>query len=198
MRLNFTHNYILENEYVRLEPLQNDHLEGLFKISQDTSIWTYFFEGGTDKKSLIDYITVAINKRKEAKEYPFTIFDKTTQQFAGSTRFYEYSFELKNVRLGHTWLGLDFQGKKINKNVKYLLFEFAFETLNLERIGLGAYSDNYKSINAMKSVGCVEEGVLRNLFPSLAGNGRTDAILFSILKQDWFSSVKNELKTKIL
>ena len=197
MILNFFDDYVLENERVRLIPLQKNHIEDLIQISSDESIWTYFFEHGKDLESLTAYVESAITNRELNKEYPFVIYDKAKDKYAGSTRLYEYSEELDTIKLGHTWIGKDFQGTRLNKNVKYLLFQFAFEKLQLERIGFGAYSDNLVSIAAMKSVGCKKEGILRSLFPSIDGVGRTDAILMSILKNEWEDSVRIQLKNKL-
>ena len=49
----------------------------------------------------------------------------------------------------------------------------------------------------MLSVGCKKEGVFRNMFPSVSGEGRTDAILLSILKGEWFSTEKEKLNLKL-
>ena len=197
MTLNFSEDYILENERVKLIPLEASHIQELIKVSHDESIWTYFFEHGKTIESLTKYVASAIKNRSINKEYPFVIYDKAKSQFAGCTRLYEYSDELKIIKLGHSWIGKNFQGTKLNKNTKYLLFEFAFGKLQVERIGFGAYGDNKVSIAAMKSVGCKTEGYLRNLFPSINGVGRTDAILMSILKHEWDDSVQTELKLKL-
>jgi RimJ/RimL family protein N-acetyltransferase len=125
------------------------------------------------------------------------VFDKIKKQYTGTTRFYDYSSELKTIKLGHTWYGKDFCGTGLNKRCKHLLFQFAFEILELERVGFGAHSENKISIAAMKSVGCKEEGLLRNFIPSLNGKGRADIILLSILKDEWFEKVKTELKHKL-
>lgn len=198
MELNFSENYVLENDKVKLLPLHSNHVKELIKVSRDESIWTYFFEHGKDVDSLATYVETALKNRSLKKEYPFVIFDKTNDQYAGCTRFYEYSFDLQTIKLGHTWLGKQFQGTGLNKNTKFLLFQFAFGGLQVERIGFGTYSDNLVSIAAMKSVGCKEEGVLRNMFPSISGVGRTDAILMSILKYEWGNSVKKQLKNKLI
>ncbi|WP_340155304.1 GNAT family protein [uncultured Winogradskyella sp.] len=195
--LNFSEDYILENERVRLLPLQISHIKELIKISKEESIWIHFFEKGNNIESLTNYVISAINYRNLKKEYPFVIYDKSKKQFAGCTRLYDYSKELNTIKLGHTWLGKDFQGTKLNKNVKYLLFDFAFNKLQVERIGFGAYSDNKVSIASMLSVGCKNEGVLRNMFPSINGIGRTDAVLMSILKDEWKDSVRVQLKNKL-
>ncbi len=113
------------------------------------------------------------------------------------TRFYDYSSELKTIKLGHTWYGKDFRGSGINKHRKYLLFQFAFEELEVERIGFGAYALNAVSIAAMKSVGCQQEGILRNFFPAIEGEGRTDCVLYSILKEEWFGGEKVKLRSKM-
>ncbi|WP_299108429.1 GNAT family protein [uncultured Winogradskyella sp.] len=197
MILNFSEDYILENERVRLLPLQISHIKELIKISKEESIWIHFFEKGNNIESLTNYVISAINYRNLKKEYPFVIYDKSKKQFAGCTRLYDYSEELNTIKLGHTWLGKDFQGTKLNKNVKYLLFDFAFNKLQVERIGFGAYSDNEVSIAAMLSVGCKNEGVLRNMFPSIDGIGRTDAVLMSILKDEWKDSIRVQLKNKL-
>ena len=70
--------------------------------------------------------------------------------------------------------------------------------MHMQRIGLGAYIENTRSIAAMKSVGCVEEGKYRKALPSPTGNGRSDAILFSILKEEWLASKKELLKQKLI
>ena len=74
--------------------------------------------------------------------------------------------------------------------------EFAFEKLNLERVGFRANNLNLRSINAMKSIGCIEEGILRNFSTDAKGN-RIDAIVLSILKDEWFTTVKQNLKNRI-
>jgi len=197
VKLDFTKDYVLENDRVRIAPLNKGHIEPLSEISNDAEIWKYFFEKGETVENLAIYVRSAIESRKSSKEYPFVVFDKKRKRYAGTTRFYEYSNELKTIKLGHTWYGKEFRGTGLNKHCKYLLFEFAFEQLGVHRIGFGAYADNYISIAAMKSVGCQTEGFLRNMFPSHNKKGRTDAILMSILKKEWQQNIKSELKNKI-
>ena len=197
MQLDWSKQYILEDEFVLLSPLEKLHIPLLHDLTLDLEIWTYFFEKGQGKQQYTDYINNALTQQKLTKEYPFVVFDKITQQYAGMTRFYEYSIELNTIKLGHTWYGKTFRGTGINKHCKYLLFEFAFEKLKVERIGFGAYASNLVSLAAMKSVGCQQEGVLRNLFPAINGKGRTDCALFSILKQEWFDFAKANLQVKL-
>lgn len=193
----FDTDYVLEDDRVRLSPLRLEHIEPLLPISNEPDLWTFILEKGHGKKKLTTYVVSAINNRKYKKEYPFIVFDKALGKYAGITRLYEYSKELKNIKLGHTWYGRDFRGTGLNKHCKYLFFEFVFEVLQLERVGFGAHADNHVSIKAMKSVGCKQEGVLRNFIPSLNGNGRADIVLMSVLKEEWLVSTKHMLKQKL-
>lgn len=104
--------------------------------------------------------------------------------------------EVKTLEIGYTWYGKKYQGTGINKNCKYLLLEFAFEKLQMERVAFGANSKNERSINAMKSIGCVVEGILRNCSTDANGE-RIDAVKLSIIKNEWFENVKNKLETKL-
>lgn len=196
-RLDFLEDYILENERVLLSPLKLGHIDKLSEISNEQNIWTYFIENGKGFKNLTNYVQSTINNRKSEKEYPFVVFDKIKNKYAGTTRFYDYLYDLKNIKLGHTWYGKEFRGTGLNKHCKYLLFEFAFEKLGLERIGFGAHIENKISILAMESVGCKKEGVLRGFLPAMEGHGRSDIVLLSILKNEWDNNIKLKLKNKL-
>jgi RimJ/RimL family protein N-acetyltransferase len=68
--------------------------------------------------------------------------------------------------------------------------------MKMERVGFRANSLNNRSINAMKSIGCVKEGILRS-FRTDSNDNRIDAIVLSIIKNEWFDKVKQNLKEKI-
>ena len=48
----------------------------------------------------------------------------------------------------------------------------------------------------MKSIGCIQEGILRSHLPYPNGK-RRDSIVLSILKDEWFNGVKEMLIKKI-
>lgn len=189
-------NYVLEDEIVLLRPLETVDFEHLLYYSiNEPDIWDYNMGGANSEENLVKYIDNAINQRQNERQYAFIIFDKRTQQYVGSTRFYNIDLEMKTIEVGYTWYGKQHQGTSINKNCKYLLFEFAFEKLGVERIGLGANSKNQRSINAMKGVGCTEEGIIRSRSYDAHGN-RIDVIILSILKHEWENEWKEKLDGK--
>jgi RimJ/RimL family protein N-acetyltransferase len=197
MNFNFKENYILENETVRLRPLEVSDFDLLLEYSiNEPDIWSFNSNGANGAENLKKYIANAIKQREDGREYPFIVFDKISGKYVGSTRFYFIFMEAKTLEIGYTWYGKKYQGTGINKNCKYLLLEFAFEKLQMERVAFGANSKNERSINAMKSIGCVVEGILRNCSTDANGE-RIDAVKLSIIRNEWFENVKNKLGTKL-
>jgi RimJ/RimL family protein N-acetyltransferase len=98
--------------------------------------------------------------------------------------------------LGYTWYGEKFRGTGLNKHCKFLMLRFAFETLDAIRVEFRADARNERSIAAMKSIGCIPEGILRSNMP-LYGGGRRDSIVLSILKNEWESGVKENLLRRL-
>lgn len=198
IEFDFDKEIILENDVVQLSPLKISHVDNLLEISKEPGIWTYSFVKGEGKEQLTKYIEATLKCRANKTEYPFIVFDKRQNQYAGSTRFCEINPVLQSTRLGYTWYGKKFQGTGLNKHCKYLLFDFAFCKIGFERIGMGAYTENLRSIAAMKSVGCQVEGTLRSMFPEENGTGRKDIIMLSILKNEWLEMEKEKLKARLL
>lgn len=196
INLDFNADIILENHRVLLRPLRKDDLENLSNFSiQEPNLWIHSLVPASGLENLKNYIQLALKARKDNTSYPFIVFDKLTNQYAGSTRFYDFQAHHKTTQLGYTWYGKDFQGTGLNKNCKYLLLEFAFETLGLERVEFRADANNGRSIAAMKSIGCTFEGILRSNCTSLTG--RRNSIVLSILKSEWDFTIKAALLKRI-
>ena len=190
---------VLENEFVLLRPLLQTDLTHLLPFSiNEPETWHFSLIRANGKENLQRYIELAVEGRNKKTEFPFIVFDKKTGTYAGSTRFYEINFAHKTLCIGYTWYGKDFRGTGLNKNCKFLLLQFAFETLGMERIEFRADNANIVSIAAMKSIGCTVEGVLRSHMPILGSTLRRDSIILSMLKQEWSDSVKQQLTDHLL
>lgn len=196
MNFDTTQNHILENERVLLRPIQTEDRKHLLRFSlNEPELWDYSLTAVNGEKNLDDYLAFAQSKREEGDSYPFIVFDKKTNAYAGSTRFYDIQREHNTLQLGYTWYGKDFQRTGLNQNCKFLLLQFAFETIGVERVEFRADSRNDRSITAMKNLGCTVEGILRSNCTS--PSGRRDSIVLSILKNEWHDSVKLRLQQKL-
>ena len=190
---------ILENEAVSLRPLQLSDVDNLLYLSEDEpEIWKYsLVRAGGGREHLENYIKIAMRGRENKTEYPFVVFDKRTNRYAGSTRFYDINFGFKTIQLGYTWYGKDFQGSGLNKHCKFLLLRYAFEVLEMERVEFRADNNNERSIAAMKSIGCKVDGILRSNMPTSGSDLRRDSIVLSILKDEWYQKVKGLILDKL-
>ncbi len=194
----FPQNIILEDDFVLLRPLQEFDVDNLLEIAiNEPETWQYSLVPAHGKENLTKYIQHAVKSRENKTEFPFIVFDKKSGKYAGSTRFYDIQLPFKTLQLGYTWYGKDFRGTGLNKHCKFLLLQFAFETLGMERVEFRADNNNERSIAAMKSIGCQVEGVLRNHMPTFESEVRRDSIILSILRNEWFNSVKENLKNKL-
>lgn len=191
-------NTILEDETVLLRPLLESDFENLLEFSiNEPDTWKYSLVQANGRENLEKYIQIALKAKENGTEFPFIVFDKKSGKYAGSTRFYDINLEFKTLQLGYTWYGGAFRGTGLNKHCKFLLLQFAFETLGVERVEFRADNNNERSIAAMKSIGCKVEGVLRNHMPTLGSDARRDSIILSILKNEWLDAVKENLKSKL-
>lgn len=194
--MDFEKAIILENDKVCLRPLEHTDFDLLLPFSiSEPELWKYSLLPANGKENLRKYIDLALQQRINKTAYPFIVYDKLKKQYAGSTRFYDYQNLHQTTQLGYTWYGQTFQGTGININCKFLMLEFAFDTLELERVEFRADNNNKRSIAAMKKIGCTEEGVLRSNCKSV--DGRRDSIVLSILKNEWQQNIKQRLTQTI-
>lgn len=188
---------ILENERVLLRPIQESDFDNLLPFSlHEPEIWKYGLVTAAGEENLKNYIAAAVKNLDDKKEYSFIVFDKKTNCYAGSTRFYDIQQPWFTTQLGYTWYGKDFQRTGLNRHCKLLLLAYVFEEWGMQRLEFRADANNARSIAAMKAIGCMEEGILRNHMPTAQG-GRRDSIILSILKTEWVGGVKELLKRSI-
>ena len=188
---------VLENERVLLRPIQENDFENLLPFSlQEPEIWKYGLVSAAGEENLRNYLANAVKNLNDKKEYPFIVFDKKENKYAGSTRFYDIQQPWLTTQLGYTWYGSAFQRTGLNRHCKLLLLTYVFEEWGMERLEFRADANNARSVAAMKAIGCVEEGILRNHMPTASGS-RRDSIIMSILKTEWFGGVKNLLQKSI-
>lgn len=188
----------LEDERVLLRPLRESDYNNLLPFAlNEPDTWYYSLVRAAGEAGLRNYMNLALQAKEKGTEFPFIVFDKRDNEYAGSTRFYDINFAFKTVQLGYTWYGEKFRGTGLNKHCKYLLLKFAFETLEMERVEFRADANNARSIAAMKSIGCTVDGILRSNMPTVEGDRRRDSIVLSILRNEWFSNVKEKLQEKM-
>lgn len=193
----FSQTTILENNIALLRPIQEDDYQHLQNFALlEPEIWKFSLVSAGGKQGLTNYINEAIKAQQNQTQYTFIVFDKRTNTYAGCTRFYNIQPTNKALTLGYTWYGKKYQGTGLNKNCKFLLLSYVFDTLGFERVEFRADNENKKSIASMQSIGCTIEGVLRSDCYKTNGTPR-DSIVLSILKTEWLLTLKQQLLNKL-
>jgi RimJ/RimL family protein N-acetyltransferase len=176
----------LPGRSVTLEPLHAKHREPLREAAAgDDAIWTYFprtFNGaGEDFDAWFDY---TMSRYAENTHYPFAVVRRSDGKVVGSTRFYDMSYEHRRLAIGSTWYNRETRGTLINSEVRLLSLAHAFDQLCVNRVELITDPRNLASRAAMRILGAVQEGVIRNHLIYKDGRIR-DSILYSIIKSEW-------------
>ncbi|OGX89609.1 hypothetical protein BEN47_06950 [Hymenobacter lapidarius] len=182
--MDFSANIVLENNRVRLRPLEIGDFEALKLVAFDADLWKYTLTRGDDAVSLAAYIRQALEAREQGLRYPFVIIDRETGQLAGSTSYYNEVEGDQRISIGYTWVGRDFQRSGLNRACKHLLLSHAFGQLGHERVELETDARNDKSRTAMARMGATEEGTLRS-HRITQGGFRRDTVIFSIIRTEW-------------
>ena len=184
---------VLTGEFVRLEPLTEDHVAGLTAVGLEDSIWEFMPYGlMRNEDDIRRWVNTILNRAAEGTDVPFVVFHSASGRVAGTTRYMEIHPEHRGLEIGGTWYGAEFRRTRVNTECKYLLLRQAFEELNCIRVQLKTDSRNERSQRAIERIGAVKEGTLRNHMILPDGEVR-HSIYYSILNSEW-PGVKKKLQ----
>lgn len=175
---------LLENEYVKLSLLDVSNYKHLTDIASQKDLLFYSPSDISTPDALREYVQTAVDDFYHKTAMPFIIFDKTKNRYAGSTRFGLINWEHKVLHIGWTWIGKEFQGTELNKNMKFLMLQYAFETLEFEKVEFRIDERNLRSRKAVEKIGATLEGILRSDTVMLDGFRRSTCC-YGILKSEW-------------
>ncbi|MBN7798483.1 GNAT family N-acetyltransferase [Parahaliea mediterranea] len=172
----------LRSELIRLEPLGQDHAQGLYHRGQSAADWAFMprrcFVDLADTRHWVD------EARATAGHLPFAIVENHKGRVVGSTRYLNIRQAHRGLEIGWTWLGRDWQRTGVNTEAKFLLLEHAFERLGCIRVEFKADARNTRSQAALERIGATREGVLRQHMV-VQDDFRRDSVYFSILDREW-------------
>ncbi len=173
---------VLRGELVRLEPMSQDHAQGLYNRGRHQPDWEFMpracFVDLPDARQWVDEALA------EPNQFPFTLIENGKNRVAGSSRFLNIRPEHRSVEIGWTWLGQDWQRTGVNTEAKLLLLRCAFERLGCIRVEFKTDARNLRSQAALERIGATREGVLRQHM-IVQGGFRRDSVYFSVIDSEW-------------
>lgn len=170
---------ILENHPVRLEPLEQRHIEPLrAACSEDREIWQIY-----PVNMLEDGFDQAMATFHDMKSWVrFAIIDLAADRLVGMTNFINPD-PYGVVEIGGTYITPSVRGTGFNHIIKYLMIDHAF-ACGFSRIEFRVDTRNGRSMEAVRKLGALHEGTLRKNRVTWTGYVR-DTAIFGLLREDW-------------
>lgn len=174
----------LLGEVVRLEPLSFDHLDGLTEVGLVPDLWRWMPARIETRGQMQAFVESALRAQGHGDQVPFAIVERASDRVVGSTRYLSIAPEHRRLEIGYTWLAPAWQRTAVNTECKLLLLAHAFEELGARRVEFKTDSLNEPSRTALRGIGAVEEGTMRNHMISQGGRMR-HSVYYSIIDSEW-------------
>lgn len=174
----------LENEVVKLKPLELSDIQGILEAGSYPEIWSHMPTTIEKREDVNNFVENALLTRSGKTEFPFVIVDKQSGNIIGSTRYMDIDVKHQRLEIGYTWLTPAYWRTAINTHCKYLLLLYCFEYLHLQRVQIKTDHENIRSQRAIERIGATKEGILRNHMIRKDGSIR-HTVMYSITIEEW-------------
>ena len=199
---------VLQGNHVRLEPLEERHIDGLVAAAEgDPSLYQWSLVP-RNRGEFERYVETAIAWRDAGTALPFATVRADDGVVIGSTRFWNIERwawprehpshgrqEPDACEIGHTWLARQAVRTGANTEAKLLMLTHAFEEWRVLRVCLHTDVRNVRSRAAIERIGGKMEGVLR-AHRMAADYTPRDSVRYSIVAEEW-PSVKQKLLDRL-
>ncbi len=184
-----TTNIFLEGDKVFLRAFEQGDEAVIAQLENHPDLRsTLFFAIPTNPQQQYEKIEKQIN---DPNSIIFIICDKKTGNILGETAFYRIDWVGRMATFYIAISGKENHNKGYGTETVKLMIDYAFETLNLNRVQLHVATKNIAGIKAYKRNGFIIEGLLRE---AMYGDGQYhDFHLMGILKKDYLKIKNYEL-----
>lgn len=185
-------NTILTGQTVQVTCQNESDFPELFAALDDDELWQF----AVSRPKSVDEMLAPFRARSvDSPWQPWIVREILTGRVVGSTSFLDTSAHDGRTEIGATTYIREVWGTKVNPETKFLLLQFAFETLGMGRVQLKTDIRNVRSQQAIARLGATYEGVLRRFQRRADGTVR-DTVLFSITSEEW-PKVKSRLEERL-
>src|SRR6202012_1756592 len=173
----------LNGTHARLEPLSQEHREGLTEAVKDGELWKLWYTFIPRPEDMAKEIDRRLALQTAGAMLPFTVFD-AAGQIAGMTTYMNVDTPNRRVEIGSTWCATRVQRSGVNTQCKLLLLTHAFEKLDCIAVEFRTHFFNHQSRRGIERLGAKQDGILRS--HQIASNGTLrDTVVYSIIAGEW-------------
>jgi RimJ/RimL family protein N-acetyltransferase len=138
---------ILQDDLIKLIPLQESDFDKLFEVASNPKVWEQHPNPNRYKlEDFNNYFEGAIESKGA-----FLITDSKTNETVGCSRYYNYDEDANSVLIGYTFIGTKFWGSGYNRSLKKLMLDYAFQFVEKVYFHIGAF--NIRSQKAIEKIG---------------------------------------------
>ena len=185
----------LVGDIVTLEPLSEEHHDGLVRASEDGRLFDLWYTSVPGPDTMRAEITRRLRLFQEQSMLPFTVRRNDTGAICGMTTYMNVDSRNRRVEIGSTWTAASSQRTGVNTESKLLLLTHAFEELGCIAVEFRTHWLNHASRAAIARLGAKQDGILRN-HRRLPDGTLRDTVVFSIIESEW-PTVKSALQHKL-
>ena len=150
--MSFNSQPLLRGELLELRPLRADDFDELFQVASDPLIWEQHPEPDRYQEATFrGFFQEAL-----ASGGALVALDRSRGSIIGSSRYHGYDAERSVVEIGWTFLARAFWGGRYNGEMKRLMLEHAFGSV--QRVVFVIGPDNRRSQRAVEKIGGVRAG----------------------------------------
>jgi RimJ/RimL family protein N-acetyltransferase len=173
----------LRGPHARLEPLSQDHCDGLIEAVKDGELWNLWYTSVPKPEDMTKEIDRRLGLQQASTMLAFTVFD-TDAKIAGMTTYMNVDAANRRVEIGSTWYAKRVQRSALNTQCKLLLLTHAFEKLDCIAVEFRTHFFNHQSRRGIERLGAKQDGILRSHM--IAANGTLrDTVVYSIITGEW-------------
>lgn len=132
-----------------------------------------------------DYAEQFLQPAPDGRSFSFSLRTIPEDQLIGFVAIHSIEW---NNQYGRIAIGIgdsNFRGRGLGREALELLLNYAFNELNLHRIGLDVIADNIRAVRTYESVGFRHEGALRQAV--YRDGKRYDLLVMGILRDEWLA-----------
>lgn len=185
----------LEGAHVRLEPMRDEHAEGLVAAGCGHSLFRFFPFSLEAEEAMRGYVKLNVAAAASGAVLPFVTIERATNRVVGATSFLAIEPAHRRLEIGATWITPSHQRSPVNTEAKVLQLTHCFEVLGCNRVEFKTDERNEKSRAALARIGAKEEGRFRAHMVMPDGQLRT-SVWFSVIASEW-PELKRRLAQKL-
>jgi len=176
----------LSTKRLRLRELRESDAPVLLSIFSNPHTMRYY---GSEKMTGIEEIEGMLMSFKQGFEKKqairFGIELKETGELIGTCGVHNWAKRVNRIEMGYE-LNQEKEGNGYMSEALTAMIPFAFQQMNIHRIGALIHPNNESSRKLVQNLGFREEGVLRDYV--YAGGEYMDLIMYSILIKEWYTA----------